>query len=115
MKNSTYQAALKCKSIFEEKMGINKTRLIFNSKLYYDFTVRGVADTYLSAIEELCSAIKDDYPAISHELCLHKERYKGDETIIHYTAMNAIVDTPSANRLRAADMGVSLFSERYSL
>ena len=83
---------MKCKSISEEKMGINKTRLIFNSKLYYDFTVRGAADTYLSAIEELCSAIKDDYPAISHELWLHKERYKGDETIIHYTAMNAIVD-----------------------
>ena len=64
MKNSIYQAALKCKSISEEKMGINKTRFIFNIKLYYDFTVRGVADTYLSAIEELCSVIKDDYPVL---------------------------------------------------
>ena len=92
MKNSIYQAALKCKSISEETMEINKTRLIFNSKVYYDFTVKGVADKYLAAIEELCSAIKDDYPAISHELWSHKERYNSDEKIIHYSAMQSIVN-----------------------
>ena len=83
---------MKCKSISEETMEINKTRLIFNSKVYYDFSVKGVADKYLAAIEELCSAIKDDYPVISHELWLHIERYNGNEKIIHYSAMQAIVN-----------------------
>ena len=92
MKNRIYQSALKCKSISEEKMETNKTRFIYSNRVYFDYSVKGAADEYLAAIEELCSEIKDDYPEICHELWMHKERYNSDEKIIHYSAMQTIVD-----------------------
>ena len=91
MKNSIYQAALKCKSISGEMMETDKTRFIYGSRVYYDYTVKGSVGRYLEAVEELCSALNEEYPAIGQVLQSHKDRFK-DDTIIQFTAIATIVD-----------------------
>lgn len=91
MKESIYQLALKCKTISDEKTGTDKTLIPYRNLMFTDYTVKGAVDEYLKAIEELCSALADKYPAISYELRLHKDSYR-DEKIVHFTAMKAIVD-----------------------
>ena len=73
------------------KINVNKLRLIFQSKVFFDYTVQGKANEYLEAIDELCSAIQDDYPTISKQLRQHIDSFY-DDKILHYTAMKTIVD-----------------------
>lgn len=91
MKESIYQIAMRCKSISDEKMGTDKTLIPYRNLMFTDYTVKGLADEYLKAIEELCSALAEKYPAIGYELRLHKDSYR-EEKIVHFTAMKAIVD-----------------------
>lgn len=79
MKESIYQLALRYKSISDEKMGIDKTLIPYRNLMFTDYTVKGPADEYLKAIEELCSALADKYPAIVYELRLHKDKYKDEK------------------------------------
>ena len=76
MKKSIYQLALKCKTISDEKMGADKTLIPYRNLMFTDYTVKGPADEYLKAIEELCSALAYKYPAIGYELRLHKDSYR---------------------------------------
>lgn len=91
VKDKIYQLALRCKSISDEKMGTDRNVFPFKGVVFTDYTVKGPADEYLKAIEELCSALADKYPAIGYELRLHKDSYR-EEKIVHFTAMKAIVD-----------------------
>lgn len=91
MKNNVYQLALRCKSISDEKMGTDKTLIPYRNLMFTDYTVKGAVDEYLNAIDVLCSALAEKYPAIGFELRLHKDSYR-DEKIVHFTAMKAIVD-----------------------
>ena len=70
MKNSIYQLALRCKSISDEKMGSDKTLIPYRNLVFTDYTVKGPADEYLNAIENLCVALFDKYPAVGDELRL---------------------------------------------
>lgn len=90
MKN-VYKLALRCKSISDEKMGIDKNLIPYRNILFTDYIVKGAVDEYLSAINELWKALVDKYPAIGYELRLHKENYRNDK-IVHYTAMKTILD-----------------------
>ena len=91
MKKSIYQLALSCKTISDEKMGTDRNIFPFKGIVFTDYTVKGPADEYLKAIEELCSALADKYPAIGYELRQHKDSYR-EEKIVHFTAMKAIVN-----------------------
>lgn len=90
MKN-VYKLALRCKSISDEKMGIDKNLIPYRNILFTDYIVKGAVDEYLSAINELWKALVDKYPAIGYELRLHKENYRNDK-IVHNTAMKTILD-----------------------
>ena len=76
MKESIYQIAMRCKSISDEKMGTDKTLIPYRNLMFTDYTVKGPADEYLNAIDDLCSALADKYPAIGYELRLHKDSYR---------------------------------------
>lgn len=91
MKNNVYQLALRCKSISDEKMGTDKTLIPYRNLMFTDYTVKGAVDEYLNAIDVLCSALAEKYPAIGYELRHHKDSYR-EEKIVHFTAMKAIVD-----------------------
>lgn len=88
---SIYKLALRCKRISDDKMGTDKNLIFRSNVVFTDYTVKGAADDYLFAIDELCSVLIGKYAAISHDLRLHKERF-AEEKIIHFTAMKAIVD-----------------------
>ena len=90
MKNF-YTLALRCKSISDEKMGIDKNLIPYRNILFTDYTVKGAVDEYMSAIDELWKALVDKYPAIGYELKQHRDNYRND-MIVHYTGMKAIVD-----------------------
>lgn len=90
MKN-IYKLALRCKSISDEKMGTDKNLIPYRNILFTDYTVKGAVDEYMSAIDDLCKALINKYPAIGYELRLHKDNYRNDK-IVHYTAMKTIVD-----------------------
>lgn len=79
MKGSIYQLALKCKSISDEKMGTDRNIFPFKGVVFTDYTVKGPADEYLKAIEELLPPVTEKYPAIGYELRLHKDRYKDEK------------------------------------
>lgn len=89
--NSTYQIALRCKSISEEKMGIDRTSIQSRNILFTDYTVKGAIDEYLIAIDALCTATAEKYPLLSSDLKQHKDRFSEDK-IVHFSAMKAIVD-----------------------
>ena len=91
MKESIYQLALRCKSISDDKMGTDKTLIPYRNLMFTDYTVKGPVGDYLNAIDDLCSALADKYPAIGYELRLHKDSYR-EEKIVHFTAMKTIVD-----------------------
>ena len=59
MKN-VYRLALRCKSISDEKMGIDKNLIPYRNLLFTDYTVKGAIDEYMSAIDELWSALIDN-------------------------------------------------------
>lgn len=91
MKESIYHLALRCKGISDEKMGTDKTLIPYRNLMFTDYTVKGPVDEYLNAIDELCSALAEKYPAIGYELRHHKDCYR-EEKMVHFTAMKAIVD-----------------------
>lgn len=91
MKDSIYQLALRCKCISDQRMGTDRNLIPYRNILFTDYSVKGAVDEYLEAIGVLCDAIQDRYPAIGYDLRLHKEQF-GNEKIIHFTAMKAIVD-----------------------
>lgn len=91
MKESIYQLAMRCKRISKEKMDIVKNKFLWKNTLFTDYTVKGALDEYLNAIDALCDALSVKYSVIGNELSLHKVRYR-DDAIVHYTAMNSIVE-----------------------
>lgn len=88
---SIYQLALRCKSISDEGMGIKKVLIPYGKLMFTDHTIKGPVDEYLNAISDLCKALTDKYPTLGYELRQHKDCFR-DDKIIHYTAMEAIVD-----------------------
>lgn len=91
MKNDIFQLAMRCKSISDEKMNVDKIRAPYGRLILTDYTVKGPVNEYLDAVEELCSVLEEEYLDISKELRFHKDEYRGDK-IVHYTAMKAIVE-----------------------
>ena len=45
----------------------------------------------MTAVNDLCLALKEKYPDIGYELKLHLDKYR-DDCILHYSAMEAIVE-----------------------
>ena len=99
--NSIYQIALRCKSISEEKMGIDRTLIPSRSILFTDYAVKGAIDEYLIAIDALRTATAEKYPLLSYDLKQHKDRFSEDK-IVHFSAMKAIVDCVFAIEIESA-------------
>lgn len=86
-----HQLALRCKSISDERVETIKTRFIYGSIAYLDYTLKGAVGEYLDAVKALCIETKNEYPAIDLELRMHLDHFNNDK-MIHYTAIRAIVD-----------------------
>ncbi|MBO4427590.1 MAG: toll/interleukin-1 receptor domain-containing protein [Bacteroidales bacterium] len=91
MQNRLYSLALSCKSLSNEKIGIDRTRFNSGRLLYTDYTVKGAVNEYLTAVNDLCLALKEKYPDISDELKSHVDKYREDP-IVHFTALQALVN-----------------------
>ena len=59
---------------------------------YTDYTVNGAIDDYMNAIEELLLPLVVKYPDIGSELRSHIDGFRIRDRIVHFTAMDTIVD-----------------------
>ena len=91
MRDRIYLLAERCQSISEDKVSTHITHIPIRGVLFTDYTVKGDIDDYLNAIDGLSSALTEKYPDMGYELSLHRDGFRKDDKIIHFTAMKTIV------------------------
>lgn len=88
MDNSIYELARRCLDIHME---VKQNIVVASRMQFYDFDIIGDKQQFKNAVSNLVIQVSKKYPGIARELQEHVSNYQGGETIIHHSAITAIL------------------------
>ena len=104
MRNPIYQIAFECQQYANNNISIRRNKIPFRERglLFTDYDILGNVEQYETLLLKLCESIKEKYPSIESSLKTHIVNYN-DDRIIHFAAIQSIVDCIVALEERAIE------------